>query len=189
MKTLCKVQDCLSLTYAKGFCSYHYKNFRRTGKPESQRPRRHGTPIERFWRHVSRRSTNECWEWKAFRDKDGYGKFRLGRSNVAAHRFSYQVVFGKICGNEQVLHSCNNPPCVNPRHLKIGTHLENMQDRREAGNYATGESHPGYKFSTATVKRVALASGSYKKIAEHFGMSKSHVRNIKLGYKRPDALA
>ena len=97
---------------------------------------------------------------------------------------SWELHFGHVPDGVFVLHSCNNPPCVNPSHLKLGDHQENMNDRSAAGHYATNEAHPMVKFPDELVAAVRSASGTYEAIAAHFGMSESHVGNIRRGDMR-----
>jgi DNA-binding CsgD family transcriptional regulator len=81
-------------------------------------------------------------------------------------------------------HKCNNPQCVNPSHIEPGDQLENMADRVAAGHYTSGENHPMAKLSNKQVAEVRGASGTYKEIADHFGISLSQVGNIKRGDQR-----
>jgi hypothetical protein len=89
--------------------------------------------IDRFWSHIDIRNEDECWEWKLSKDKDGYGRLKVRKNNVIymirANRFSYMVTFGEIPENMSILHSCDNPSCVNPKHLRAGTLLDNANDR------------------------------------------------------------
>lgn len=87
-------------------------------------------PEDRFWAKVSK--SDGCWEWTAGLRHGGYGSFYvaidgLGR-NVAAHRYSYEMHHGPIPEGAEIMHSCDNPRCVNPAHLSAGTHAQNMQD-------------------------------------------------------------
>ena len=87
-------------------------------------------PIEqsRFWQKMVIRGPEDCWEWKAARDKDGYGRFRHMHKIYQANIYAYLITKGPIAKGDVVLHSCDNPPCCNPNHLSSGTHLDNMLD-------------------------------------------------------------
>jgi hypothetical protein len=99
-----------------------------------------GTPItERFWSRVA--AMGDCWEWTAGTQSEGYGRFYNGTTTVPAHRYSHELVHGPIAEGLEVCHRCDNPHCVRPDHLFVGTHLENMQDRHQKGRYATGDDH------------------------------------------------
>jgi len=93
------------------------------------------TPIEmRFWSKVTKGAG--CWEWTASTDHKGYGKLaeggRQGRT-LSAHRVSYELNVGPIPDGLLVLHRCDNPPCVRPDHLFVGTHTDNAQDMAKKG--------------------------------------------------------
>lgn len=80
---------------------------------------------------------DECWEWLAGNHKDGYGQFFYNGKMFLAHRLSYEFFFGQIPEGLCVRHKkCDNPPCVNPRHLKLGDHQDNMTDRNRKGRQA-----------------------------------------------------
>lgn len=94
-----------------------------------------------FWSKVQRGSDDECWPWTGTR-AGGYGRIYLGgRVFEGAHRVCWLLTHGGIPGGMQVLHRCDNPPCNNPRHLFLGTHQDNMDDRGQKGRTAlqTGE--------------------------------------------------
>lgn len=129
----CSVTGCDDPVRCKDLCKRHYQQQWRTGRPEILRPNPHGSPEERFWRKTERRGPDECWEWSGRRDKDGYGVLRVGATQVRAHRFSFELLHGAT--ELLVRHRCYNPPCVNPAHLRPGTHEENMADRKAAGHY------------------------------------------------------
>ena len=87
--------------------------------------------VKRFWSHVVK--TDGCWCWSAARNPSGYGMVVMGRIHIMAHRFSYALAYGNFDPQMDVLHSCDNPPCVRPDHLKLGTHEQNMHDMVRRG--------------------------------------------------------
>lgn len=92
--------------------------------------------VARFWAKVDKRGAKECWEWKGQLRWDGYGRFVIMRKPVWTHRFSWELHNGrKIPAGGHILHSCNNPACVNPKHLRVGTHKENMAEAQRTGRW------------------------------------------------------
>lgn len=89
----------------------------------------------RFWSKVDKRKQRECWPWKAACHRDGYGWFRPvpGANMELAHRVSWKINRGAIPKGLYVLHKCDNPCCVNPKHLFLGTQLDNMRDMLSKG--------------------------------------------------------
>ena len=84
----------------------------------------------RFWSKVDK--SGDCWVWTGTRDVQGYGKFWGGQEKVLAHRVAYELLVGPIPADLVVDHLCFNPPCVNPRHLRVVTRLDNSLRQRSA---------------------------------------------------------
>ncbi|RZJ86864.1 MAG: HNH endonuclease [Hymenobacter sp.] len=95
------------------------------------------TPSERFWpkvdKSVGQGPAGECWQWQGTIDKCGYGRFRIDGRLDGAHRISYYLTHGPLPAGANILHKCDNPRCVNPAHLSVGTHRDNMQDKSAKG--------------------------------------------------------
>lgn len=86
--------------------------------------------VANFWMQVKK--TDYCWEWEGYKNTDGYGVIHEG----SAHRIVYQMFYGDTPDGLEVMHSCNNPACVNPSHLSAGTHTENMQTMFKLRRYS-----------------------------------------------------
>lgn len=80
---------------------------------------------------------DSCWEWTAFKDRDGYGRTSIQNVAISAHRVAYVLENGPIPVGMSVLHRCDNPGCVRSSHLFLGTQSDNMRDRFQKGRYKT----------------------------------------------------
>jgi len=181
---LCSVDGCADSAKLKGMCILHYKRVWRTGSPFVATPKLKRPTFIRFWFYVDKSTADQCWVWKGYKNKDGYGKLRDKKTNRGAHRVSWEMKNGEIPKGMFVLHKCNNPSCVNPGHLYLGNQLQNMKDRVTAGHYSTGEKHHNCKLSSGCVCLIKMASGTHRKIAKDFGISHSTVGYIKRNQSR-----
>lgn len=144
----------------------------------------------RFWTKVEKRSANECWPWRgASKRKGGYGTISIHGNKVNAHRLSYELSIGPIPSGEGyhgtcVLHKCDNPSCVNPFHLYLGTAADNMRDmmKKGRGYFKPGEKHPNAKLSNeeiAALRNLRADKGlTHRELGERFGISHVQVGNI-----------
>ena len=89
------------------------------------------SPEARFWKLVDRRGGDLCWEWKGYLNAQGYGHIKAGGVRYFAHRFSYRLAYGDFDQSLFVCHHCDNPKCVRPDHLFVGTRSDNMKDCTE----------------------------------------------------------
>lgn len=127
-----------------------------------------------------------CWNWNRGLFRDGYGAFWNGSKTVRTHRFSYRYFRGKIPEGFCVCHRCDNPKCVNPNHLFLGTALDNERDKikknRRNNIGAKGESHGLSKLTEDQVREIRkiVASGklSQNKTAKLFGVDSGLVNGI-----------
>jgi len=97
-----------------------------------------------------------CWPWIGSKVTHGYGKFTINGNRISAHRFSYEYHIGPIPDGLVVRHRCDNPSCVNPHHLEIGTQADNMRDRDERGRRKPpkGSSHGCAKLTEPDVIEI-----------------------------------
>lgn len=139
------------------------------------------TPDERFWAKVAIAGPDECWEWRGARNQYGYGAFG-GRER--AHRHSYELSNGPVPTGLHVLHSCDNPPCVNPAHLRAGTPKDNSQDKKERGRMVipVGEHNGKSKLTREAVIEIRNTSATSREMAEKFGVTTMTVQSIRAGH-------
>jgi len=143
----------------------------------------------RFWRLVTKGEPDECWPWRGATIRGGYGNFRETnpRRTVHAHRFAYELVCGPIPAGLMVLHTCDNPSCVNPSHLFVGTDADNMRDKTAKGRTPHGEAHWRHKFTDTQVleiRRLAAAGMTYSAIGRLLGVGDWTVGRIAKGLSR-----
>lgn len=124
-----------------------------------------------------------CWIWTAFKMKNGYGLFRMPDKHYLAHRISFNLFNGALDAALDVMHMCDEPACVNPKHLVLGTRKDNMQDAKKKHRTAFGERHGRAKLTESQAKAIKVASGYQKDIAKQFGVSQVTVHEIKVGRK------
>lgn len=142
---------------------------------------------ERFWDKV--RKTKSCWIWVGVRSKSkgGYGNFWANDKCVRPSRFVYELCCGKILNGLFVLHKCDNPSCVRPDHLFLGTNQDNMDDMKRKGRSPNnkGINNPRAKLNpskVSAIKRMLQDSTiSRSTIAGKYGVSESMIQFINLG--------
>lgn len=125
-----------------------------------------------------------CWEWAGVRDtKDGYGVINIkGRSGrTRAHRFSYEMHKGEIPEGLVVRHKCDNPCCVNPDHLELGTHADNTADSVSKGRHVHGEKMHTAKLTEQDVLDIRGSSLSSKELALKYGVDSTNIWCIRAG--------
>lgn len=153
---------------------------------------------ERFWAKVAKGRSDECWLWTACLHKFGYGLIYVNHSSEGAHRVSWLIHNNTIPDGMSVLHNCpggDNPACVNPAHLWLGTQADNMKDRSAKGRCnpargqqhqdrmrqcaARGDNHVCCKLKTddcLDILNLRKQGWSYRALADLFGVARSTIR-------------
>lgn len=130
-------------------------------------------------------SMEGCWEWKGCIGSDGYGKITINSKTHQAHRIAYLIYNGVIEESKVVRHSCDNPKCVRPSHLLLGTHLDNMQDmvlrgrRTVVKNPQFGQKNHFSKLTNKEAIEIFLSSEPVSKLRRLYSVSAQTIRNIK----------
>lgn len=145
----------------------------------AKRPNLIFTLRERFEQKIM--ITPGCWIWMAGKDADGYGHIWDGQRTAKAHRVSYELYVGAIPDGMQVCHKCDNPTCVNPEHLFVGTNADNMADRERKGRGVRllGECHGASKLTRIAVQAIRQDARKQRDIASQHGVSQHTIWQIK----------
>lgn len=143
------------------------------------------TPRERFLAKVCPEPNGGCWLWRGMVVGSGYGMARFERKIYPAHRLAWKFFRGEIAPGLVVCHKCDIRTCVNPEHLFLGTHAENMKDMKEKGRSPHGDGHSRAKLTTEQVRKIkaVLAEGllSVSDIAREYGVTYSTIACIAKG--------
>jgi hypothetical protein len=126
-----------------------------------------------------RRGDDDCWLWNGYKNNKGYGQIHCLGHLVLAHRISYEEVNGPIPPGMFVLHSCDTPLCVNPKHLRIGTQKDNLSEASIKGRVARGSKNGQAKINEFQVKAIRADGRGNTQIAIDYGLSRRHVCDIK----------
>lgn len=181
--TLITCRQCDSPAKKRGMCNKHYLRWRRaTPVSERQRP----TAEERFWAKVQKGAG--CWEWHGYRRPSGHGVFAASRGRrVSAHAFALELSTGvPTPAGMEACHRCDNPPCVNPRHIYYGTRQQNIDDAWARSRCAVGQDRPAAKLRDEQVVEIReryAAGESAKDLASEFSIAVVTLRHIVLGLK------
>jgi hypothetical protein len=168
----CSVECCEGKRHAKGMCSRHYDRFKTWGDP-------HGKFTHMTARDILEKYTDksdDCWLWTGTINGNGYGYFTLtvgGRRKVLAHRAAYEDKRGPIPEGKSVRHRCDTPACVNPAHLSVGSHKDNMNDM--ARRQRSGRS----KLTRDQVRYIRFSSAGPGNLGQVFGISREAVYNVR----------
>lgn len=136
--------------------------------------------IERFWEKVDKRGPGDCWEWQAS-TAHGYGQLNTGGGMSLVHRLSYELHVGAIPDGLLVCHHCDNPLCVNPQHLFVGTNADNVQDMLNKNRNVRGERQGASKLTEGDVREIRqrFADGERQSsLAREYGVCVAQMNRI-----------
>ena len=181
---ICKVECCGKPARHLGFCRAHYRRFNRYGDPLAGGPHHFSDPKDALAARSVKNPLTGCIEWTGSSESKGYGQIRIDGKLVKAHRFAWEIANGPIPAGMLVLHSCDNPRCVNPDHLRVGTHVDNMADmdarNRRVNNQNKGVDCPAAKITEDDVRAIRQDTRRQIDIAKDYGISQPVVSKIKL---------
>lgn len=188
----CLITNCTRKHKARGLCGTHYFRWRVNGDPLAI-SRRENVILSKvndelfptkFWALVAiTADITRCWLWQHTTTTAGYGQVNVDGERVYAHRLAWQLANGRPPHADlEVLHSCDNPPCVNPNHLREGTHKDNIQDAMIRNRMQVGALRYNTKLNDELVKQIRqeLASGrSGQWVSTTYGLAPMTVSKIK----------
>ena len=190
VKRLCSMPACNRNHYGRGYCRNHWLAWRTHGDPLVNNKNKRRPIGDRFWEKVDKRGQDECWPWTGFLNKYGYGQIGRGGKyggQRLSSRLSYELHFGIVPDDLDVCHHCDNPACVNPSHLFLGTHADNMRDCWSKGRGrcdgagrrgSTNGNHRLTEIQVETIRDLAKSGRSYRGLARQFSVSKTLVSFI-----------
>ena len=137
---------------------------------------------DRFLSHVSPEPNSGCWIWTAAHWRTGYGRFaKTHDESVCAHRMSYQLFCAEIPEGKCVCHKCDNQSCVNPDHLFIGSHQDNVNDKVSKNRQAKGSKIRTLALTKNEAAAIIKSTDSIRKLADKYAVSYGIVWGIKNG--------
>lgn len=187
---VCEVQGCDRKHNARGYCFGHYERWKKFGHPDADRPlNTHVSPEASMQERINRRideglTDNECWEWRGAlggrkANGIGYGKFTVRGVQYDAHRVSWELANRQeIPSDSHVLHRCDNPLCVNPKHLRLGSNDDNIADMVGKWRHTYGVRNPGARLDDDAVREIRASRLPKEALAEKFGVTVGTINGI-----------
>lgn len=181
----CSVSTCGNEAVARGWCHKHYYAARKYGDPTKLVLKQHHgkTLAERIEIYTKR--TEDCWLWIGYRDPQGYGRLNVGNRPLLAHRLSYEQKYGSIPDGKILCHKCDNPQCVNPDHMFVGTQADNIADMEHKGRARkvgrAGSKHSMAVLSEAQARKIKFGQEPASKMADRYGVTTTTIYEIRTG--------
>lgn len=128
---------------------------------------------------ASQKDATVCWNWRRGTDPDGYGHVSFRGVRSCAHRVAYDAIRGGLRKGIPLLHSCDNPACCNPAHLRHGTQKDNYEDSRSRGRNSRGERNGCAKLTKRTILAIRRSTLSLTKLGKKYGIRWQYAWRIK----------
>lgn len=184
MQHVCSFPGCGKKAHSRGYCIGHYRQWREKEQLRPLQLQFHGlTELQRFELRYRKREDG-CWIWTGSLTR-GYGRFRDVQTGhpVLAHRRSWTLYTGEDPGPRYVLHKCDNPRCVNPEHLFLGTQADNVADMHSKGRDRKrplyGEAHGQAKATEKIVLAIRSSAETVGQLVKRFGLARSTIEDIR----------
>jgi hypothetical protein len=183
---LCSFEGCGKKAFCKGLCAAHYQQQRAGKELKPLQTQYHGySETNRFMRRVDMRGKYECWPWTGSRRVAGwYGQWKAGDgSPEQTHRAAWRLFVGPIPEGGRILHRCDNPICVNPDHLFLGSQADNVKDmwvkNRANPRQTHGEKHWSAKLTAEKVQEIRGSNDRDADLAVKYGVARSTICDIR----------
>lgn len=175
----CSVVGCEREQIIRGWCGKHYQRWRSYGDPL------YGSPLDWLKNQLVTGDPDYCWPWPFSKDDFGYGNIGFHGVHRRAHSVALELS-GKArpkAPNNQALHTCDSPCCVNPSHVRWGSAADNVADRmrRNPRSWLKGEDHPNAKLTVEAVRTIRADRQSLDAMSRRFGVSVSAIDAVRSG--------
>ena len=174
---------------------YRIRKEKRANNQKINNAGRPANTPEVLWSKIDVKTEDECWNWKGYKNEDGYGRTWINDCGYYAHRVIYDLVYPNIITLSApkntdetgfILHTCDNPSCCNPKHLWVGNCFENIADKVKKGRSAdfSGDKGPNCKLSMAQAQEIRQKRKdgiSAQELANQYGVSLSSIKTLLAG--------